>query len=260
MRLLFVLSLAFGLITHANAALAPKKAYVVVYEFPPYYSSHVSKHITGLLVDALNEQQSEYQFILREVRASKRYQAIAEGGCCDLLFFESNVWGWEPSDDHHWGAGLTSSAERFYILRESVVDNNLHFDYTDASRIGGVHGYSYTFTGNTTDPEALEERFGLYTASNPMSVLQMLAGKRVDMAILNDDFVSWAQHLSFEGAEGIVGSKIVDQEFDTRVVVNAHGQLSVDYINGLLQELKENGVLSDILAEFGIAHLIYKDE
>lgn len=259
MRLFTVFGLVIGLIMFASSAFAAKKAYVVVYEFPPYYSAHVPKHITGMLVEALNEHQTEYEFVLREVRPSKRYKAITENGCCDLLFFESSVWGWGDSGDYQWGLGLTSSAERFYVLNETVRDNNLHFDYKGANRIGGVHGYNYTFTGNTTDRATLEEQYKLYTANNPMSVLQMLAGKRVDMAILNDDFVSWAQHLGFDGAYDITGSEIVDQEFITKVVVNAHGQLSVAYINELLQELKNNGVLHEILAEFGIAHLIYKD-
>lgn len=242
------------------SALASVPVYVAVYEFPPYYSSRVTKHITGLLVTALNEHQSDYQFILREVRAAERYHAVSEGGCCDVIFFESEMWGWAASDEYQWGLGLTASAERFYVMREALEAGRVSFNSVEANRIGGVHGYNYTFTGNITDPAELEERFRLYTTNNPMSVLQMLVGSRVEMAILNDDFVAWARHLGFSGAEDIEGSDFADHDFTTQVVVKAKGQVSVDYINRQLKALKETGVLQGILSEFGIAHLMFEED
>lgn len=258
MRLSLFLCLAVLLTPSVAYTFAAQPVYVAVYEFPPYYSSRSSVHITGKLVEVLNKQQNDYQFILREVRPAERYGAIAAGGCCDVIFFESELWGWQESNDYHWGRGLTASAERFYVMREALAAGKVNFDLLAANRIGGVHGYNYNFVDNVTNAEVLEEQFKVYTADSPMSVLHMLVGNRVDIGILNDDFVAWVRHLEFPAVDAIVGSEFVDQFFVTRVVVNAQGKLPASFINNQLQELTENGGLEAILSQFGIASLIYK--
>ncbi len=258
MRLCIILCLAALLSPTVAHAFAAQPVYVAVYEFPPYYSSRSSVHITGTLVAALNKQQSEYNFILREVRPAERYGAISAGGCCDVIFFESELWGWQTSSEYHWGRGLTASAERFYVMREALEAGKVNFDVLTANRIGGVHGYNYKFVNNITDAEELEDRFKVYTADNPLSVLHMLERNRVDVAVLNDDFVGWVRHLGLPAVDSIVGSEFVDQEFVTKVVVNAHGQLPPNFINKQLEDLKASGHLEAILGQFGIAHHIFK--
>lgn len=248
----------FAVTLTAPVAAAGTPVYVAAYESPPYFSSRMPEHIVGQLVVALNARQSEYVFHIRKIRASERYAALKAGGCCDLIFFEVPNWGWSNASDYHWGQKLTASTERYYVLKDELEAGKVSFNPLEVNRIGGVHSYHYKFTNNQTAPEKLEKNFSLYTADSPISILNMLVGKRIDIALFTDEFVSWMEHEGNTGVDALAGSEVGDHSFTTRVVVKKSSSLPFNYINNQLTELHEEGMLKEIFAQFGIAHILFE--
>lgn len=254
----FVLSSTLlSLLTIPSAGAVERRTVTVAaYEFPPYYSARETQDLTTVLVDQLNLLQEEFYFVVREIRPSERYQALSPSGCCDIMFFEAKQWGWPESRDYVWGSVLTRGTERFYALAKRLEAGEVNFERSDEQRIGGVLGYHYEFTSYNTDRETLERNYNLYTADTQASLVHMLNRERLEIAVLTDEYVRWRQHRAHQEALRLAGAEVADHHYYTHYILKRSGLLSLPIVEGLLQRMRDEGILKQLFQDFDIHYAL----
>ncbi|RUO26710.1 hypothetical protein CWE09_08420 [Aliidiomarina minuta] len=220
---------------------------VAAYEFPPYYSSRLERHVLGELLELLNQHQSDYEFSIHEVRPQQRYQAISGQGCCSVLFFESAQWGWQPLLEEGvitLGPVLTEGSDHYVHLqgRRDV----------EVERIGGVVGYHYGLVGYQDDKNLLEEEYNLYLADTKRTLINMLLGERLDMIMLGSEYLSALRKNEPDLYEQFLVSDEKDQEYRTRLMLQTKGDVSLSWMQQQLIYLSEEDLLEPLFASFGL--------
>lgn len=220
---------------------------VAAYEFPPYYSSRLERHVLGELLELINQQQSDYRFLIHEVRPQQRYQAIAGEGCCSLLFFESVQWGWKSlleEDVITLGPLLTEGSDHYVRLqgRQDVA----------VERIGGVVGYHYQLVDHKSDHNVLEEEYNLYLADTKRTLINMLLGERLDMIMLSAEYLSLLRIEEPDLYEQFLVLDEKDQGYRTQIMLQTQGEVQISWLQEQLTYLSEENLLEPLFASFGL--------
>lgn len=244
------------LILGSSTAIAdePIDVYVAAYEFPPFYSKEMSRHVTGEMITSLNFMQSNYRFILREVPVKARYQALAADGCCDVMFFETPEWGWaQGASRHNIDLGVTTpivhGSERFVIHKREGITGAEFSDYRN-KRIGGISGYHYSFTGKRTTTELLEREYGMYLSNSHMTNIRMLINDRLDMIMLTDEFIASLKNTEYYNK--LAFSPHPDNSYTLSMLVNNDKAIDVHIMSELLQQLNAEGELDALFRSFNL--------
>lgn len=229
--------------------------YVAAYEFPPYYSSRLSEHFLGTLVAELNQLQTAYLFIIHEVRPQARYAALGvelpNGSthsnvyqCCDVMFFESEAWGWPQHSSVIASRPMIYGADRLYS------NKNEFFPLTSSDIVGGVVGYHYHYAGYATSANAGPNGAPLYRADSQLTLLNMLRNNRLQYALFTDEFIHWLAVEYPELISGIYPAPRVDGEYATQVLVAGHSSISYDELIGLINHLMEQPNVIDAMERY----------
>lgn len=218
--------------------------YVAAYEFPPYYSSRLSEHFLGTLVAELNRLQTEYLFIIHEVRPQARYAALGveqpNGGthhnvyqCCDVMFFESVTWGWPQNGTVMASQPMIYGADRLYS------NSNEFASLTSADIVGGVVGYHYHYAGYATSATSSHNGVSLYRADSQLTLLNMLRNNRLQYALLTDEFIHWLAVEYPDLVSGIYPAPRVDGTYATQVLVAAQSTIPYTKLMAMINHLLE---------------------
>ena len=228
--------------------------YVAAYEFPPYYSSRLPQHFLGELLKVLNARQATYYFSIREVRPQERYSAISEDGCCDVIFFESEAWGWSPEHEYTASEPLIHGADRMY----SFQNNN--WQPTDEDRVGGVVGYHYNYTYFDIDAGTSEQEFMMYRADSQLTLLNMLRNNRIQFAMFTEEFVQWLAVQEPELIAGLYAAPEPDTVYTTQVLVGANSSIEFAELMELVNALREEPNVIAALEHYGLQRVAPEHE
>lgn len=213
-------------------SVARERVYVAAYDYAPYYSSHGNQHFLADLVNSLNDVQNEFEFVIREVRPQDRYSALSAAGCCDLIFFESENWGWQDSGyDYYASPGILRGRDRLYSLQ------NEYWEPQEHDRIGGVVGYHYQLTNMVTDTGYSEHEYRMYRANNQQTVLNMLRHGRIKFAMLSEEFVNWLAAEDPDQVAGLYESPYYDDDYQTQVIFSRTSPVSVCQLFAYLERV-----------------------
>lgn len=219
----------------------PIAIYVAAYEFPPYYSARMPKHFLGNLVAVLNQRQNTYEFLIREVRPQERYDAISPEGCCDVIFFESEVWGWQPQMNYVASQPIIYGSDRLYSLQSEYWQPLPH------DRVGGVVGYHYNFTKYQVDAGKSERDFMMYRADSQQTALTMLRNQRIQFAILTDEFVNWLRVEQPQLVNGLYPAPEPDGTYTTQIIMSQTSAVSKSELMALIHDvINEPEVLAEL--------------
>lgn len=255
LRLLVLLaSMFFVLPGQAQDTADPVEVEVAAYEFPPYYSSRLPRHLLGELVAELNQRQQRFQFTITEVRPAKRYDALQPEGCCSLIFFESLDWGWsEHTEDVVDADVFLSQGADCYVRVKNAPEEPVE-------RIGGVVGYHYDFVGYQSDTQLLEKEHNLYLADTHRTLINMLLGERLDMIVLSEEYIQLMRQEEPELAAQLEVLDEVDQQYRTQVLAARNGPVPAEWIKAELQSMHEEGVLTALFSSFGLENILIADD
>lgn len=208
--------------TATESSAERERVYVAAYDYAPYYNSHSGQHFLADLIYGLNGVQDDYEFIIREVRPQDRYSALSAVGCCDLIFFESENWGWQESGYEYYASpGILRGRDRLYSLQ------NDYWEPRENDRIGGVVGYHYQLTNMVTDSLYSEQEYRMYRANNQQTVLNMLRHGRIQFAMLSEEFVNWLAEEDPEQVDGLYASPYYDDDYQTQIIFSPTSPVSV---------------------------------
>ncbi|TCZ91753.1 hypothetical protein [Lysobacter sp. N42] len=210
--------------------------------------------MVSVVVDALNEIQDDFRFVIHEVRPSERYDSLSENGCCDLMMFESLSWGWSRYPNVVAGPVLNKGTERLYGLRSRLDSGEIGFTVDGSLKVGGVLGYHYRFAGFSTARDVLELDYNVYSTDSQASLITMLTNRRIDLAVLTDEYVHWLALREHLDINGLSPNPEIDHSYTTHLILSERIAHNHARIRALFDELHHSGRLPMVYSDFGISH------
>lgn len=124
---------------------------VAAVHFPPYMVRPEKGEDAGLLpklIDALNAEQDDYEFVMIPTSVPRRFRDFAEGRF-DVAIFENPDWGWK--DIAHETVDLGLEDAEVYVARRVEGRDQNYFDDLSDKRLALFSGYHYGFANFNPD-------------------------------------------------------------------------------------------------------------
>ncbi|MBC7537743.1 MAG: transporter substrate-binding domain-containing protein [Bacteriovorax sp.] len=215
------------------------------YEFPPFVT-WVSGKPNGVLVKLskhLNETQKKYSFELIETSSNRRYDDM-KNKYYDIIFFENIQWGWLKYPVQASKVFLVGG--EVFITKILDNKNQTYFNDLKNKTIRGILGYHYGFANFLTDPLTLKKWNIELTNSHEGNIVAVLEG-RSDLAIVTKEYLDIYLKKNSEAKKNLLVSNKMDQMYHHTVLIREGSPISVSEINGLLDNIKKDQSLKNIL-------------
>ncbi|KPB34783.1 substrate-binding periplasmic protein [Pseudomonas amygdali] len=219
---------------------------VAAVHFPPYMVRPEKGEDAGLLpklIDALNAEQDDYEFVMIPTSVPRRFRDFAEGRF-DVAIFENPDWGWKDIAHETVDLGL-EDAEVYVARRVEGRDQNYFNDLSD-KRLALFSGYHYGFANFNTDQKYLSEHFNVTSTYSHESNLLMVVRNRADIAPVTRSYlIDFMAHNKDEAAQLMVSER-VDQIYRQYALLRPNGNIDVPHFKALLEKLRADGELETI--------------
>ncbi|KAA3542199.1 substrate-binding periplasmic protein [Pseudomonas savastanoi] len=219
---------------------------VAAAHFPPYMVRPEKGEDAGLLpklIDALNAEQDDYEFVMIPTSVPRRFRDFAEGRF-DVAIFENPDWGWK--DIAHETVDLGLEDAEVYVARRVEGRDQNYFDDLSDKRLALFSGYHYGFANFNTDQKYLSEHFNVTSTYSHDSNLLMVVRNRADIAPVTRSYlIDFMAHNKDEAAQLMVSER-VDQIYRQYALLRPNGNIDVPHFKALLQKLRADGELETI--------------
>ncbi|WP_122424610.1 substrate-binding periplasmic protein [Pseudomonas viridiflava] len=236
----------------ASQAAAVQIVRVAAVHFPPYMVRPEKGEDAGLLprlVDALNAEQDDYQFIMVPTSVPRRFRDFAEGRF-DIAIFENPEWGWREIAHETVDMGLEDA--EVYVARRVEGRQQNYFDDLHEKRLAIFSGYHYGFANFNADQKYLAEHFNITSTYSHDSNLLMVLRGRADIAPVTRSYlIDFMSHNKDEASQLLVSDR-VDQVYRQYALMRPHGAINGVHFSELLQKLREDGELDTIFRPLNI--------
>ncbi|KPB44249.1 Extracellular solute-binding protein [Pseudomonas savastanoi pv. phaseolicola] len=219
---------------------------VAAVHFPPYMVRPEKGEDAGLLpklIDALNAEQDDYEFVMIPTSVPRRFRDFAEGRF-DIAIFENPDWGWK--DIAHETVDLGLEDAEVYVARRVEGRDQNYFDDLSDKRLALFSGYHYGFANFNTDQKYLSEHFNVTSTYSHDSNLLMVVRNRADIAPVTRSYlIDFMAHNKDEAAQLMVSER-VDQIYRQYALLRPNGNIDVPHFKALLEKLRADGELETI--------------
>ncbi|WP_080900024.1 substrate-binding periplasmic protein [Pseudomonas amygdali] len=219
---------------------------VAAVHFPPYMVRPEKGEDAGLLpklIDALNAEQDDYEFVMIPTSVPRRFRDFAEGRF-DVAIFENPDWGWK--DIAHETVDLGLEDAEVYVARRVEGRDQNYFDDLSDKRLALFSGYHYGFANFNTDQKYLSEHFNVTSTYSHDSNLLMVVRNRADITPVTRSYlIDFMAHNKDEAAQLMVSER-VDQIYRQYALLRPNGNIDVPHFKALLQKLRADGELETI--------------
>ena len=220
--------------------------------FPPYTVRPEQGADTGLLpqlVEALNAEQTEYQFVLVPTSIPRRFRDFDQGRV-DMAIFENPDWGWQKIPHTSVDMGL-EDAEIFVAQRAPGRDQS-YFADLGGKRLAVFSGYHYAFANFDPDPKLMAERFNATLTYSHDSNLLMVARGRADIALVTRSYLSDFMVRNADTATQFLVSERIDQIYHHYALLRPKAPITGPAFAALLKRLRDNGEMLKIFEPYRI--------
>jgi ABC-type amino acid transport substrate-binding protein len=221
--------------------------------FPPYTVRPESGADTGLLpqlVEALNQLQTDYQFVLVPTSIPRRFNDFKDGRV-DMAIFENPNWGWKDIPHTLVDMGL-EDAEIFVAQKKPDRDENYFKDLT-GKRLALYSGYHYEFANFNADPKYLADAYKATLTYSHDSNLLMVLRARADIALVTRSYLSDYLLRNEKVGEQLLVSQRIDQVYHHYALIRPQAPITGEAFGKLLQGLRDNGQMLKIFDPYKIA-------
>ncbi|WPP02187.1 transporter substrate-binding domain-containing protein [Pseudomonas sp. HR96] len=235
------------------SALAAQEVRIGAAHFPPYVSKPEEGGNIGLLpqmVDALNNLQQEYHFVIVPTSLPRRFRDFQQGRV-DMAIFENPDWGWQ--DIPHVSVDLGLEDAEVFVAHRSEGREQSYFRNLDGKRLALFSGYHYAFAGFNADPRYLLQRFNATLTYSHDSNLTLILRDRADIALITRSYLSDFMARNPDTAEQFLVSERVDQVYHHYALLRPNGPISGEEFNRYLRRLHDSGELTRIFQPYRIA-------
>ena len=216
--------------------------------FPPYVQDAAARQ--GLLIellDALNQIQSDYRFVVVPTAIPRRF-ADLQAGRIDMVMFDNPRWGWKEIEHAVVDLGLQDAA----LFVALAPREEGYFDSLRGKRLALYRGYSYRFADFVTDPERLRERFAVALTYSHEGNLLMVLNRRAEIAVVTRSFLEAFLQRNPYYRDRLHVARKVDQYYDHRALLRPNGPITAQQLETLLESLRATGRLESIFQPLGI--------
>ncbi|MCG9963940.1 substrate-binding periplasmic protein [Shewanella cutis] len=261
MRLAVLLNLLFCLVLNLFSVatadtLSPVQAKSVIrvggYQFAPYVNLQTDGRYTGLtldLINALNQIQQEISFEFVSTSIEHRYKAYAAGRF-EMIMFESPLWGWQNLDTGFIPLHI-HDGEVFIALKEKIKDSQF-FTHLKQRTLALVKGYHYRFADFETDPTILEKNFNVIFVNSNKASIETVLRERAEIAPVTLSYINFYLASNPQDQLRLHISDQWDQHYYHGVLLNPHSRLNTKKLNFWLQQLQQNGKLTELVRQYGL--------
>lgn len=238
---------------HAEPGHAePVQVNVGGYNFPPFANKVSDGQWSGLTLDvlaAMNELQSDYEFIFFATSANRRFHDF-ERRHYDMMLFESPNWGWQGKPVVSLQGPVTG--REVFIAKAAKGRGQDYFDERQGKRTALFSGYHYAFADYNPDRAHLRKEHGAVMTSSHESIIQMVLRERVELGVVTEGFMHeyLAQHPQYQG-QLLIGEE-ADQLYQHALIMRRGSLPSIAYMSDLFAELDSRGELSRLLSLHGV--------
>lgn len=200
----------------------------------------------------LNEHQDDYQFLIQVIPPTSRYNALSQGGCCEVIFFESPRWGWDKSGvSYKKTIPLVKGKERLVTVKKPGR-TQAFFDNYEGKTLGGVKGYHYLLGGELIASDEVKEKYTIYLANSRIINLRMVLGGRVDLTVVNDELLAALDGSNQVKIENLLISDEASHEYTLHLLVGENKKITVETLQQLLTELGRKGEFNRLFKRFNM--------
>lgn len=220
--------------------------------FPPYTVRPEQGADTGLLpqlVEALNELQNDYRFVLVPTSIPRRFGDFQQGRT-DMAIFENPQWGWQGIAHSTVDMGLEDA--EIFVTRQQPGRDQQYFDVLHGKRLALFNGYHYAFADFEPDPVLLRQRYQATLTYSHDSNLSMVERGRADIALVTRSYLSDFLKRNPSSVSQLLASQRVDQVYHHYALLRPDAPISPENFTGLLRRLRENGELLRIFKPYKI--------
>jgi ABC-type amino acid transport substrate-binding protein len=247
-----VLSLGTFFLTPAWAV---QEVRVGAAHFPPYTVRPEIGVDTGLLpqlLDALNQLQGDYHFVIVPTSNARRYREF-EQGRMDMVLFENPTWGWNTIAHNPVDMGLEDV--EVFVAKRQPGRGHTYFGDLANKRLALFNGYHYAFAGFNTSPKALTEKFHASLTYSHASNLQMVLRGRADIALITRSHLIDLLNKNPQIEPTVLVSDRVDYIYHHYALLSPRAPIQGAQLAKMLQALRDNGQFASIFAPYKIAQV-----
>jgi len=243
----YILFFCFFLSTSTLAANVVK---VGIYDFPPYvFIADNTIGITVQMMAAMNKFQNEYEFVGVPTTARRRYQDFDKNKF-DMMMFESINWGWQQYPVAASKAFITGA--EVYVTQAKLGRGQEYFSDFKSKALIGVFGYHYQFASFHSESDYLDSNFNFVYTNSQKQSLELILNNRGEVAILSKEYLHYHFIHSPADKDKLLLSDKFDQIYQHTILVRKNNNPSIEYINKLLNEMKQKGVLKSLWEEYAL--------
>lgn len=221
--------------------------------FPPYTVRPEKGAETGLLpqlVEALNNVQQHYRFVLVPTSIPRRFGDLRQGRT-DMAIFENPQWGWQ--DIEHAAVDMGLEDAEVFVTRVQPDRDERYFADLRGKRLALYSGYHYAFSGFNPDPQFLAERYNATLTYSHDSNLLMVQRGRADIALVTRSYLSDFLVRNPKSKGQLLISQRVDQIYHHYALLRPGAPISGQVFAELLQQLRDKGELLRIFQPYRIS-------
>ncbi|MES2818381.1 MAG: transporter substrate-binding domain-containing protein [Pseudomonadota bacterium] len=237
---------------YALPAVALQQVRVSGAHFPPYLfksQQHVVGGLLPQLLEALNQEQDEFEFMLLPTSLPRRFRAF-EQGRIDMAIFENPAWGWQGIEHRAVDMGLEDA--EVFVARAASGRGQDYFDSLRDKRLALYNGYHYGFAGFNAEPVFLARAFDSTLTYSHDSNLSMVLRKRADIALMTRSYLNDYLARHSEHQDRLLVSERVDQHYRHQALLRPQSPISPRRFAVLMQQLRASGRLNAIFDPYQI--------
>jgi ABC-type amino acid transport substrate-binding protein len=221
--------------------------------FPPYTIRPETGADSGLLAQlivALNQLQSDYQFVQVPTSIPRRFGDFKQGRI-DVAIFENPQWGWK--DVPHTAVDMGLEDAEVFVSQQLPEREQSYFSNLQDKRLALFNGYHYAFADFNSDTRYLARHYNVtLTYSHDSNLLMVLRG-RADIALVTRSFLSDYVLRNEQVAPHLLVSERVDQVYHHYALIRPQAPISGEAFGRMLQGLRDNGQMLKIFQPYKIA-------
>ena len=221
--------------------------------FPPYAVKNEDGNFSGLnveMMEIMNDFQSQYKFVHFITSATRRFDHFTLKHF-DMYMSDQLSWGWQGYPIESTEAYL-HDGEKYVALAKSGRGQE-YFNDLEGKTFAGVLGYHYGLANFEYDPQLLKEKYRMQLSSTNKGNLLKVVHQRVDIAIVNQAYISRWLSLYPQYKDKLLISDIWDQKYHLKMIIRKGVSPSAKELNELIVQMKAAGVLTPLWKKYGIS-------
>ncbi|KLN62017.1 hypothetical protein WH96_00245 [Kiloniella spongiae] len=232
--LMFIVSLAFGILFPLKISLATEYQIYSYHNVPPFIVGE-NKGLSHDLVNYLNKHGAKkFQFKL-SILPRKRLDNLLKANSDIIIPWVSPDWfGPDAKSRFEWTTPLISDGNVYFSRKDRSIEVKSMGDLEDLL-LGGVLGHRYA----RIDNEVAKGSFSRMNAPHERNLIKMLVGKRVDIGIMAESsarYLVWEENLS----EEIHFSTYKHSIFLRRFLISGYLPQAREFLDSMILKMKDD--------------------